>query len=180
MKLHFKLKTLIITGLVILTFCLFILFAPSIWLVEKLTNKSNYFWLFLGLGQLVLLIGLILFAFYSVQLWYLCYTLSQKQEEKKADCEEKYQLQKKQNEDAEKRRQLEHERNRINDFFRLIELAKEKPEETNEKTKTKEKGEAPKNIDNDKTTKKNEGVNTETLANFMEHYNNLTTKQLNT
>jgi hypothetical protein len=204
MKSHFRFRTPILFGAVLLIICLVILFAPSIWFGEKFCNgspdcgssykffahsiwfvdksagKSDHILLFLGLGQLILLTGLILFVFYCARLWYLCYTLNQEQEEKKADFEEKQKLQITLNEDAEKRRLLEHERNRINDLFRLIELAKEKPEETSEKTRTKENGEVPKEIENDKTTKKDEVVNTEKLAKFIDQYNNLTSKQPNT
>lgn len=150
-----------------------ILLASFTWLA----NISKELNIFIGIGQLVVMVGIILYAFYSTRLWFLCYTASQKMREKEKDDQFRLNLQKELNRDAEKRREFERERNKENDLFRLIELAKEKPKEVLDKTKTKEKGDAFKITENDCHTKEAEGVNTDKLDKLMNYYQTLIASQ---
>lgn len=128
---------------------------------------------FFGIALILIVIGFYSILFFLHVRWKICIDHVHLMEEKEVENRHKEEAQKLLNEDADKRRVFDRERNQVNDIFRLIELAKEKPEEIIDKTKTKEKGEVPKLIVNDKTTNKNEGVNTEKLDKLIIHYQSI-------
>lgn len=133
--------------------------------------------IFLGIDVLLIVIGL--FAIAVLLLWQLgqINTTQIEEDKKRAERDHSIICMSDLKKDAEIRRDIEHERNRINDLFRLIELAKEKPEEITDKSKTKEKGDSPKSITNDKITKKTEGLDTEKLTILINHYQSLNSNQ---
>lgn len=132
---------------------------------------------FLGINLVLIVAGSLFLAFFLIRQWKICIDHANMKEEKDDDNIRKKEIQNQLNKDAETRRAFERERNQVNDMFRLFELAKEKPEEITDRTKTKEKGDVPKQIGNDITTKKNEILNTDKLAILINQYQNLISKQ---
>jgi hypothetical protein len=142
--------------------------------------KYPVFVYFFGVNLSLIVIGTLLIAFYLVRGWFISFDKANKKKENEAEKSHKEIIQKQLNEDAERRRIFERERNQINDMFRLFELAKEKPEEIIDKNKTKEEGIAPKLMENDLFTKKNEIVNIDKLDKLIVHYQSLMSNQKQT
>lgn len=138
---------------------------------------AKLFLIFWGIGLLLIVLGLLAIALLMLWQWGQITANQIEEEKKQAERQHSIECMSDLNKEAETRRKIERERNRINDLFRLIELAKEKPEEITDKSKTKEKGDVPKQIGNDITTKKNEIVNTDKLANLINQYQSLISNQ---
>ncbi len=132
---------------------------------------------FFGINLTLLVVGTLFLTFCLIRQYVIYITHAYKHINRKEEYENNQILQKRLKTEAEERRDFERERNQINDMFRLFELAKEKPEEIADKTKTKENGETPKHVANDIITKKNEFVNTDKLANLINEYQSFITAQ---
>lgn len=133
--------------------------------------------LFLGIGLLLIVFALLAIAI--LMLWQWGKIIANQMEEGKKQVERlnSEECMRDLKEDAKKRQDIERERNRINDLFRLIELAKAKSEEITDKTKTKEKGDAPKTSENNIITAKKELVSSEKLDKLIVHYQALSSNQ---
>jgi hypothetical protein len=163
-----ELKTLKQTLIGLTLLLLLLLFYPICPLVVKHQEVESFI-VFLGIGQILTIAAIIAISLIGI---IKQYELAAKQKEiEKAEIEAKHRKEslEQQIAAAEQRRQTELERNRVNDLFRLIELAKDKMEEITDKTKTKEKGDV-KTSENNIITTKNDKVDKELLTVFMSHY----------
>ena len=152
-------------------------FIPALIALNLIEAQKPVFVYFFGINLTLVVGGSLSLIFFLIRKWGICIEHALLMEEKDTGKGHKVEMQKLLNEDAEKRREYDLNRSQINDLFRLIELSKEKPEETIDKTKTKEKGEIPKLIENDKITKKSEVIDSDKLANLIKQYQDLISKQ---
>ncbi len=170
-----KFYRLIIGLLVLVTVVLLlqILYHPS----YILDNTTSDYFIYYGLSNLFLisfaftLSGWLAWLIYKMELFDI--KLKEKDRETIDEDECKKELEKEKNE----RTVHETERSRVNDFIRLVELAKEKPE-----TRTEEPVHAEKGKDKEKeksefkiTTTKKEELNLEKLHRLTEEYYNIIT-----
>ena len=130
-----------------------------------------------GINLVLLVIGTFSLAFFLIRQWMICIDHVNEKKEKDVENSEKTSKQNLFEADTAARRAIERDRNQINDLFRLIDLSKDKLEETAEKTETNAKQEDPKHTVTDKSSKKNEIVNIDKLANFIDQYQNIISKQ---
>lgn len=175
MKLIKRNKLAIVAGLLVLL-AVAIVFVPLLIPFNHCVCKFYRAGYFNGINLMLLLAGTLILAFWLVRQWAICIEHEDARAEK--DKEHKYILeqQKLLKADAEVRRVCEQNRNQINDLFRLIELAKDKTEETAENTVPAEKEIVPKPGVTNKTIMKKEGLDTEKLTVLNNLYQSLITK----
>lgn len=130
-----------------------------------------------GVNLVLVVIGSFILGYFLIKQWIICVDFSNKLLEKEAENEHNENMQKLLNADADNRRIHELENSKKNDLFRLIELAKDKPEENTEKTEIDEMQAKPKHTLINKTITKNEGLNLDKFASILKQYEILTIHQ---
>jgi hypothetical protein len=138
-------------------------------------NPTTDFVIYNGLSHLVfisltfILCGWLAWLIYKVELYEM--TIREKENETANEANRLESLEK----EAKLRGETEKERNRINDFIRLVELAKEKPEVKTEEPVSEKK----ENTKNKTKTEKQEGLNLSNLDKLFTHYQNISSNPKN-
>lgn len=153
-------------------------FIPAFIPIRQFIGNDSVIDWFFGINSVLIVLGTMFFAFYLIWQWIIGINYYNGQIEKQKDKNEKQKQQDQLIKDAEMRKDFEQRRTQINDLIRLIELAKEKLEETKDKTIETEEDAAQKQITKDVAVTKNEKINMDTLGRLIEAYQNLMPKQL--
>ncbi|MFH1118201.1 MAG: hypothetical protein V1775_00150 [Bacteroidota bacterium] len=177
-KMVTKLNTLVAIG-ILLIIALGVTFIPAyLWMVPDEYNHSIFAY-FLGINQTIVVAGTFFLSFFLLRQLRRCIDHNQIIEEKKLENAHKLAWNNQLISDAKSRRESEQKSNQINDYFKLIELAKEKTKELHDNGKAKTKDPDNKHIDDNGITKKTESVNPEKLSGLIKHYEILISEQQN-
>ena len=153
-----------ITILILLILAIGVVFIPLLSPTFKNQDALMIEVWFIGICQIILSIGFLFFVFLLSWMGFQYYQNENKKESQVIDRKNKESDQTRLAAEAQQRRIHDEERNRVNDLFRLIELAKE----------TTEKSESAPTIDKaDKLIVKHESLNISKLKELIIHYNTL-------
>lgn len=177
-KMITKGNTIVAIG-ILLTIALGVTFIPAyLWMVPDDYDHSIFAY-FLGINQIIIVTGTFFLSFFLLRQLRRSIDHNQILDDKKLENAHKLAWNSQLISDAKSRRESEKNRNHMNDYFKLIDLLKEKTEEVTDNTETQINEPGSKHINNKIITRKTEAMNTDKVSSLLEHYETLISEQQN-